>query len=164
MCFVDHQVALKAFFQFNQAWQVADVTVHGEESFGANQRPPVILPDLVQYLLQFMRVRVLEGETFCAGKKNALQDTVMAERVMEDQVVFVKKMTDGGDIGRMAAHKNHRILDPDMGGQPLFEIPVDLSLSGNEPAGRDGSAVAVERFLCSRNDLGMTGKPEVIVA
>ena len=67
-----------------------------------------------------------EGNPFGARKIDALQDAVMTKRIVQDQIIFIEQMADGRNVCRMAAHECNCIFDPDMPGESLFKIPMDL--------------------------------------
>src|ERR671924_537975 len=72
-------------------------------------------------------------------------------------------MADHGDVRRMAADQDDAVLTAVDACQRLLQFAVNGPLTGNRPARRDRSAIAVNRGLGRLGDPRMAVEAEIII-
>ncbi len=127
------------------------------------ERTPAAGPRLRQQPIGGLVVEMGERGPARPGQHCALNDAVVNERVVHDHVVAAQEMADHGDVGRMAADQDDAVLGAVQTGQRPLELAVHRPLARDRAARRDRGAVAVDRRLGRRGDLGMTVEADIVV-
>ena len=74
-----------------------------------------------------------------------------------------KRVSDGGDIGGMAAHHHDRILHAVQRGQTCLEGAMDRAFAGNHTAGGRARAIGLQGLERRGIDLGMAVQAKIVV-
>ena len=89
----------------------------------------------------------------CARKLTAHLNTVMAEGIANNQVVFAKQMPDGTHIGRVSANVDNAVFGAEEIGDRPFQFLVNGALSRHHATSRNRSAVAINSSLRGFRDV-----------
>ena len=164
MSFVDHQEGAMALLDFDEARQVGVVAVHAVDAFQHDQDAFELMALLLQDRVEGFPIGMGEGQAARAGQLDALQDAVVDQLVVQDEIAWAKQITDGGNIGRVTADKGDCVVDAVEGGDFGFEIAMHRAFAGDQAAGRDGGAVAVDRGFGGGGDDRVARHVQVVVA
>ena len=116
-----------------------------------------------QLLFHFFHVVIGIAVAFRLAEPHAVDDACMVERVGDDGVVLEEKRLEHTAVGVEARGVEYGILGMEERGDFLLEFLVDVLRSADEAHAGHTLAVRIERLLRRRDNLGMRGKPEVIV-
>ena len=110
-----------------------------------------------------VEIVVAEEDRFGRGALAAADDAVVRQLVEEDGIPRAHDVRDHRDVGEVAAHERHDLLDADEIGQGLFQDMVGRALAADEAGSQRADADRVDRLARRRLHRGMVGEAEIIV-
>src|SRR5262249_44377397 len=123
--FVDHEEGLVPFLDLDEARKIRNIAMNAVDPLDGNQNSAVSAPHLAEQRVQGSPVVVGKGPPRGPGQDTPLHDAVVDERVVNDQILRAKQMTDGGHIGRMPADVDDAILGSKEARQLRLELSVE---------------------------------------
>ena len=161
---VDHQQRPVAPLDLDELWKIGNVPVHAVNTLDGDQHAAVLGPELLEQPIGHLPVVVRERTAPGAGEDASLDDTVMRQGVVQDQIAGAQQVTDHRLVRGVTAGHCHGVFDSRKTGNRLLQLPVQVFLTGDQPAGRDAGAVAVYGVLGGPGNLGMPRHPLVVEA
>jgi hypothetical protein len=99
-----------------------------------------------------------------AGENGSLNETVVAEGIVEDEVAWAEEMAERRLIRAVTRHEHDRILCADPRGYCRFKLHVKRDLSRDRAARGDRRSIAIDRILGRSGNCGVAGHPDIVVA
>ncbi len=164
MGFIDHEQGLVAFFDFDEIGQIGDVAVHAVDAFDDDEHAAILMAELGEEAIGLLPIVVCKRPASGAGKDGSFDDAVVGQCVVEDQVAGSEKVPDHGFIGGMTAGEGQGVFGSQEIGDCIFQFHVDCFLAGDEAAGGDAGAEAVDGLFGGGGNGGVAGHAEVVIA
>ena len=116
-----------------------------------------------QLLFQVGHIIVFVTIALCFTQAHAIDDGSMVQAVGDDRVGRVKQRLENTAVGVETCREENRVVLAEVGGNLLFELPMQGLGAADESNRCHAEAIGLQRLMRSLDDPGVIGETEVIV-
>ena len=164
MSFVHVQPRFVLLLDVNKPWKIRVIAIHTVEPLNDDQHATIVTSNLVKNPIQLSPIVVVKRTASGTRQLSTLHDTVVSQRVVNDQVMWTNQVANHRLVGCVATRKSDHVLDRKELGKFCFQLFMNRLLTRNNTTGRDTGSKLVDRLFGHLGDFGVPRQTEVVVA
>ena len=159
---VDEEASAVGVLQLDDPGQIGNVALHGENAVDHDHLAPV-LGGPGEFSFEVAHVIVLVFHGLSEAQADTVDDRGVIHVVEEGQILAADQAGQDAEIDLETRCEGERGFDVHEGGEPLFELDMDIESAVEQPGARAAGSVTEDRRRRGFLDGGVAGQPQVII-